>query len=76
MLLYILPYVFTGRYRACYHYSIESGEECELDLATLDVDIVQSFSIPNSTLIMVNTPVTSGRVYPPNLICFFVIGNK
>ena len=76
MLLYILPYVFTGRYRACYHYSIESGEQCVLDLATLHVDIVQSFPVQNSTVIIVNTPVISDRVYPPNLICFFVIGNK
>ena len=64
------------RYRACYEYEIVSGAECVLDLSSLRVDAVQTVPLENSTVISVNTPLTIDGVYPPNLICFFRIGNK
>ena len=76
MLLYIIIRKYcTCRYRACYAYEIDSGE-CVIDPASLVVDRLLSFPHQNSTLIMVNTPFTREGVYPPNTICFFVIGNR
>ena len=65
----------TCRYRACYTYEIDSGE-CVIDAASLAVDRLINVPQENSTLIVVDTPVTTDRVYLPNTICFFVIGNR
>ena len=74
MLLYI-TISCTCRYRACYEYEIDS-EGCVINAASLVVDSLLSFPNQNSTLIIVNTPLTREAVYPPNTICFFVIGNR
>ena len=63
------------RYRACYTYEIDSGG-CVIDPASLIVDGLPNFPHQNSTLIIVITPLTREAVYPPNTICFFVIGNR
>ena len=47
-----------------------------LDLTSLRVDLIQTFPLDNSTMIFVNTPLTGDGVYPSNLNCFFIIGNK
>ena len=67
--------MYLYRYRACYEYIIDSGA-CELDLNSLMVDDLFSLPSVNSTLIFVDTPMATGRVYPSDMICFIVIGNK
>ena len=74
LIIIIMCFVIFS-YQACYDYTINNNNECEL--MNQDVMDLHSFTYGNGTVYEVNTPVLlPSLVYPNNKICFFEIGKR
>ena len=73
--IYIYIYIVIFSYEACYDYTINQDDECEL-MNQRVVDLY-NFAYGDDTIYEVETPIISpSNVYPNDKICFFEIGKR